>query len=116
MPKKTREQKMASELRRLKRQASPQKSWEAPKAKAVETRPTIVPSTGYNVSEVRVAALSSKEASKTEIQSYDYSYVTSDLKKIVILSTLTITFEVVLNLTMRLEFANLLLRRLGIDI
>ena|SRR3972149_4140655 len=117
MPKKTREQKMASELRRLKRQASPQKSWEPPKAKAAETRPTIVPSTGYNnVSEVRVAALSSKEASKTEIQSYDYSYVTSDLKKIVVLSTLTITFEVVLNLTMRLEFANLLLRRLGIDI
>jgi len=53
MPKKTREQKMASELRRLKRQASPQKSWEPPKAKAAETRPTIVPSTGYNnVSEV----------------------------------------------------------------
>jgi len=116
MPKKTKEQKMASELRRLKRQASPQKSWNAPRAKVVEIRSTVLPSAGYNVNEVGVEALSSKNGSKTEIQSYDYSYVTSDLKKIVVLSIITITFEVVLNLTMRLEFANLLLRRLGIDI
>ncbi len=116
MPKKTREQKMASELRRLKRQASPQKSLGTLRAKTVETRSTTLLNAGYNVSKVRVEALSSTDVSTTQTQNHDYSYVTSDLKKIAVLSILTITFEVVLNLTMRLEFANLLLRRLGIDI
>ena len=107
---------MISELRRLKNQARPEKTLEIPVAKVVETKSTIVPNIGYNVSEVRAGTLSSKLASKTQAQSYDYSYVSSDLKKIIVLSTLTIAFEVVLNLTMRLEFAKLLLRRLGIDI
>jgi hypothetical protein len=46
----------------------------------------------------------------------NYSYIISDTKKIGILIILTIAFEIGLNLTLRTNFAKLLLRSLGIEI
>lgn len=115
MPKKTKEQKMASQLRRLKKQSQPQKRRVETKTKQVEIKSAVLPPTSYGLDDVKVGSLS-KKPFKTETQRYDYSYLNSDLKKIVIFSIIAITFEVVLSLTMRAGFAKLLLLRFGIEI
>lgn len=116
MPKKTKEQKMASQLRRLKRQAQPKKRSVETETKRTQIKPAALPPTNYGLDDVKMGSSSYKKPLQTETQRYDYSHVNSDIKKIVVLSIIAVTFEVVLSLTMRNEFATLLLLRFGIEI
>ncbi len=116
MPKKTRQQKMAAALRRLKKQAQVQETATptTPKVQKPQTEPPIAQ--GYSLSKLKVEKASDKPKVTVEAQRYNYTYVSSDLKKIILLSTFAIALEILLNLTMRLEFAKLLLLRFGIEI
>jgi hypothetical protein len=122
MPKKTRAEKLAAQLRRLKMQASfsgqqptekviqPQvieNKSEQPQQPSIEAKPII------NIQEV----INKKETPKgSESQRYNYSYVKGDLRKIITLASLAVTIEVGLNLTLRTGFAKLILRTFGIEI
>jgi len=46
----------------------------------------------------------------------NYSYVYSDLKHVGLIVVITLFFQIGLNLTLRMDFAKLLLRSLGIEI
>jgi hypothetical protein len=122
MPKKTRAEKLAAQLRRLKMQASfsdqqptgkviqPQAAEnksEQPQQPSIEAKPTI------NIQEV----IDKKETVKgDESKRYNYSHVKGDLRKIITLASLAVAIEVGLNLTLRTSFAKLILRTFGIEI
>ena len=122
MPKKTRAEKLAAQLRRLKMQASfseqqpidrvvqppaAENKSEPLQQPSIETKPTI------NIQEV----IDKKETAKgDESERYNYSYVKGDLRKIITLASLAVAIEVGLNLTLRTSFAKLILRTFGIEI
>ena len=85
MPKKTKAQKISSQLRRLKYTINLEEETVSLKGSAIETEDKI----------------SEKPQVKTirSISSYDYSYVFRDLKRIIIISTIIILLEIVLSLT-----------------
>jgi len=85
MPKKTKSQKISSQLRRLKYTINLEEGKVSLKGSAIETEDKI----------------SEKPQVKTiqSISSYDYSYVFRDLKRIIIISTIIILLEIVLSLT-----------------
>ena len=85
MPKKTKAQKISSQLRRLKYTINLEEGKVSLKGSAIETEDKI----------------SEKPQVKTiqSISSYDYSYVFRDLKRIIIISTIIILLEIVLSLT-----------------
>ena len=116
MPRKTREQKMAAALRRLKARVQPQAKPSSPPPKKQKPQTETPSSQDYSYSVSLPKTPQAAQPVKTEVQRYDYAYVSSDLKKIALLSVFAIVLEIVLSLTMRLEFAKLLLRRFGIDI
>ena len=116
MPRKTRQQKMAAALRRLRKQARVQEPIVTTPQKIQKPQPEAAIAQGYSLGKLKVEKASERPKVKVEAQRYDYAYVPSDLKKIILLSTLAIALEIFLNLTMRTEFAKLLLRRFGIDI
>ncbi|OGY23841.1 MAG: hypothetical protein A2172_05415 [Candidatus Woykebacteria bacterium RBG_13_40_15] len=116
MPRKTKAQKMAATLKRLRSQASsfqtPTKTDEAP----IDAAKKDVPSLEYSLTDVKIKSPVRPAKPNIDTQSVNYDYVAGDLKKIFILTILAISLEVLLNLTMRLQFAKLLLRRFGIEI
>ncbi|OGY25712.1 MAG: hypothetical protein A2134_02595 [Candidatus Woykebacteria bacterium RBG_16_39_9b] len=85
MPKKTKAQKISSQLRRLKYTINLEEGKVSLKGSAIETEDKI----------------GEKPQVKTiqSISSYDYSYVFRDLKRIIIISTIIILLEIVLSLT-----------------
>ena len=85
MPKKTKAQKISSQLRRLKYTINLEEGKVSLKGSAIETEDKI----------------GEKPQVKTiqSIGSYDYSYVFRDLKRIIIISTIIILLEIVLSLT-----------------
>jgi hypothetical protein len=115
MPKKTKRQKMAAALRRMKKQVeqkAPEKEGLAkPQAKEEVSAPTT-----YSLRSVKEKEAESPVRSGSREKQRNYAYVAGDLRKIFVLSLVAITFEIALSLTTRLEFAKLLLRRFGIDI
>jgi hypothetical protein len=116
MPRKTRQQKMAAALRRLKKRTQVQEPVVATPQKIQKPQPEAATTQGYSLGKLKEEKALEKPKVKVEAQRYDYTHVSSDLKKIILLSTLAIALEILLNLTMRAEFAKLLLRRFGIDI
>lgn len=107
MPRKTRKQKIASQLHRLsKKSVSGQRRIKAeePIVTVETTKPVYKP-------EFRES-----KSTKTAGLNINYSYVTTDLKRIGIIAILTIVLEIGLNLTLRTNFAKLLLLSLGIEI
>lgn len=107
MSRKTKKEKMASALRRIKKQTEISQS----RIEREEKEPrqeTVVPK--YTVH------LKSVSTAKQVDSDSRYSYVISDIKKVGLLMILAIAFEIVLNLTLRTNFAKLLLRNLGIEI
>jgi len=116
MTRKTRQQKMAAAIRRLKQQAQVQESVAVTPQKIEEPKPEAATTQGYSLNKLKVGKAAEKPKVKVETQRYDYSHVSAELKKIITLSTLAIALEILLNLTMRAEFAKLLLRRFGIEI
>jgi hypothetical protein len=115
MPRKTRQEKMAAALRRLKKQAQTSEESTPTTPKVKEPKQDIQTHQGYSLDKIQVDKPSVKPPPRSETARYDYTYVFNDLKTIVFLSILAIGLEILLNLTMRLEFAKLLLRRFGID-
>ncbi|MEX0621919.1 MAG: hypothetical protein WD187_02915 [Candidatus Woykebacteria bacterium] len=111
MPKKTKEQKMAAALRRMKIRIDQEKR-PVPKG-AGEKKP---PATEYSIDQIKIKSPASPAILRSKEARYDYSYIARDLKTILILSSVAIVIEVGLSLTMRLQFAKLLLRRFGIEI
>ncbi len=116
MPRKTRQQKMAAALRRLKQQAQVQESVAAAPKKIEEPQPEAATTQGYSLNKLKIESASEKPRVRVEARRYDYTHVSGDLKKIITLSTLAVALEILLHLTMRNEFAKLLLRRFGIEI
>ena len=85
VPKKTKAQKISSQLRHLKYTINLEEGRVSLEGSATETEDKI----------------SAKPPEKTvqSISSYDYSYVFRDLKRIIIISTIIILLEIVLSLT-----------------
>lgn len=94
MPRKTKQQKILAELRSLKKELQVPQQIQSPATNSnpvtsTEKIPPIVTSPARSFS-------------------YDYRYVTQDLKKVAILATIALLIEVVLSLTLNMGFANLL--------
>ena len=107
MPRKTRKEKMSAQLRRLKSQVEgeqPDFKLEKPVTKKVVSVPAYEP-------ELNVSNPVQIRSDQT-----NYSYVISDLSKIGLLIIVTLILEVALNLTVRTNFAKLLLSNLGIEL
>jgi len=129
MPKKTREEKMAAALRRLKQQVALQQS---PRPAVASERPTpestsAAPETtaapnqsvtpqGYSLSNFKQKSPPSPQLIRTEGERYNYAYVTGDLRKIAVLASAAVALEIILSLTTRASFAKLILRTFGIEI
>ena len=100
MSRKTRKEKMATQLRRSKNE-------EANKQEISKEQPKVVT---YKFKLEQINSVGRPQ------EKYDYSSIYSDLKRISILIVLTLFFQVGINLTLRTGFAKLLLRNLGIEI
>ena len=121
MPKKTREEKMAAQLRRMKEQLGKQQATaapaqEAPKPVKPTKQETTPPTKSYSTSGVDLKSTPATQPTKEVAERYNYAYVAGDLRKIAILAIAAIALEIILNLTTRASFAKLILRTLGIDI
>ena len=116
MPKKTREQKMAAAIRRLKNQAGLGVSRATPPQEAKVTKGSTTPNQGYTLPDIKPDKITYQQPKQTEVATHKYDYVASDLKRIALFTVIAISLEVALNLTMRLQFVKLLLRRFGLEI
>lgn len=106
---------MAAALHRMKKKVDLQSS--SKKQNAEQPAPVIeTPKVDYEPQVFKIKEPVKTPAIRSSTEKYSYAYVTSDLKKALILSAAAIALEVVLNLTLRSGFAKLLLRRFGIDI
>jgi hypothetical protein len=121
MPKKTREEKIAAQLRRLKKQleggqvvAKPTPV--EPKVAEEPTGSPVITPTGVSLKELGVKTTPSTTVVKKELERYDYAYVARDLRKIAILAVAAVAIEIILNLTTRAGFAKLILRSFGLEI
>lgn len=115
MPRKTREQKMAAALRRMKKQAETQKNLGDQNSAGPGT-PSKSPPPTYKIATLPSIDSTQQPTPGAKTDTYDYSYIPRDLRKIFFLSATAIVFEVAANLTTRLQFVKLLLRRFGIEI
>lgn len=105
MPRKTKKQKILAKLHRLENQSSTLKE---------DTNSPAEYKLGSNqimVTEVKPEKID-RSAQLGTIQ--DYSYVSKDIKKIIILSTIALGFELLLSLTASNSYAKLALQSLGI--
>ena len=119
MPKKTREEKMAAQLRRMKEQLAMQQSSPiapTPPKPAAAPQTQVTAPKGFSVSEPDFKKPTIFQPTKEVGQRYDYTYVTGDLRKIAVLAAVAIALEVALNLTTRASFAKLILRSFGLEI
>ena len=118
---KTREQKILTELRRLKMQAgqyAPKIEAEIKEEKTHETQTTPEkPSEKiqFSIPETIVSPPVKPDLTQHEASSIDYSYVFKDLRKTLILATGAILVQVGLSLTLKLPYAKLILRTLNLD-
>ena len=106
MPRKTRQQKLAAELRSLKSQLRTSEMTEVSSVPQSETRKTLA---ANRLSQL----LNTTTLAATSRNNYDYGYVVKDLRKVAVLATIALLIEVVLSLTLNLGFANLLKDLLG---
>ncbi len=113
MPRKTKQQKMAAALRRLKKKVETKKISSAEKSTTDINVPT---ASTYNLENLRIKETKISGLGVAVSKVDNYSYLAHDLRKIFILSLLAIFLEVVLTLTTRTHFAKLLLLRFGIEI
>jgi len=113
MPKKTREEKIAAQLRRLKQQIASQ---EIGPQEVPDTKTPPVSSPTISLDSLAIKSPAATPLAKPKLDRYSYSYVSSDLKKIAVLAAAMIIFEISVNLTLRTDFAKLLLRSFGIDL
>ena len=105
MPRKTKKQKILAKLRRLENQSSTIKEeTNSPTEYKLDTNQIIV-------NEVRSEKID-RSAQLGTLQ--DYSHVSKDIKKIIILSTIALGFELLLSLTASNSYAKLALQSLGI--
>ncbi len=104
MPRKTRKEKMSAQLRSLKRKISTNQS-------DLEEDTIQIPTTPKYTFEPK-----QKITERQRVTKSNYSYVYSELKQVGILIVITLVFQVGLNLTLRTDFAKLLLSSLGIEI
>jgi hypothetical protein len=130
MPKKTREEKMAAAIRRLKQQVAGQQIPIRPTVSSEGQEPESPPSTpettavpkqtltpqGYSVAGLKLKSVPTVTPIIKEEERYNYTYVTADLRKIAVLAVAAIALEAILNLTTHASFAKLILRRFGIEI
>lgn len=100
MARKTRKEKMAAQLRRLKNEATRKQDINEQQSKPVKYK--FKPDQKIDISRPQ--------------KIYTYSFIYSDLKKISVLVVATLLFQVGMNLTLRTDFAKLLLLSLGIEI
>lgn len=115
MPRKTKGQKMAAALHRMKKKVEQQES--SKKQTAKQPAPaTEIPKAAYDPGVFKLKEPAKTPAIRSSTEKYNYAYVTSDLRKALILSAAAIALEIVLNLTLRSSFAELLLRRFGIGV
>ena len=115
MPRKTKQQKMAAALRRMKNQIK-QLPFEKNSAEESKTKEETIATVEYNAESLATKETKYAISSNPMEKQQNYAYVSRDLRKIFILSLIAISLEVALSLTTRLEFAKLLLRRFGIEI
>ena len=113
MPRKTKQQKMAAALRRMKKKVEAKKISPAEKSTTSVNVPT---ASTYNLENLRIKETKISGSDVTVSKTGNYLYLASDLRKIFILSLLAIFLEVALTLTTRTQFAKLLLLRFGIEI
>jgi uncharacterized protein YpuA (DUF1002 family) len=112
MSRKTKKEKLASQLRRLRQSATPTVS----QVEQIQPSSSLpIPSTTVSLKDLQINKTAAT-ASKSEGVRYDYSHILGDLKKIGILILASISFEVLVNLTIRTSFAKLILRTFGIEI
>lgn len=133
MPKKTREEKMAAQLRRMKKQMELQTEGRFERPLDVAEAPTKqnTPQSSFSLKDLDSAKAKADQPAKTKTQGYhytpidkvsqgavthDYNQVKSDLRRILILAVATVALEIVLNLTLRASFAKLILLHFGIEI
>lgn len=120
MPKKTREEKMAAQLRRMKEQLGrkqyiPAKSQEPTRA-SQPPKQEDQPKQSISVDGLSLKTTPTTQSIKEVAERYNYAYVGSDLRKIAVLATAAVALEIVLNLTTRASFVKLILHNLGIEI
>ncbi len=107
MPRKTKKQKILARLHRLE-----QHSVKSEGSEVVST-----PSPKPDVNQISLDGSEPKVATppKSTVTTYNYSYVYSDVRKILILSALALGIEIVLSLTASNGYAKLALRYLNLD-
>jgi hypothetical protein len=91
MPKKTRQEKILSQLRRLREQTE--------NTHLASLSPTEQPVREKPSYEITSLGKVKNAASASKIEVEDYSYVYKDLRKTVVFVTLAVIFEVILSLT-----------------
>jgi len=120
MPKKTRQEKIAAELHRLKKQLEGQPTIPAPKTteprEPKSTPEPINTSTGISLKGLDVTTSPSTQFVNKETERYDYTYLARDLRKIALLAIAAVAIEIVLSLTTHASFAKLILRSFGLEI
>lgn len=113
MPRKTKQQKMAAALRRMKKKVEIKKT--SPTEKTITEVDTPTAAT-YNLENLRIKETKISGSGVAVSKINNYSYLAKDLRKIFILSLLAIFLEVTITLTTKTQFAKLLLLRFGIEI
>src|SRR4030042_893407 len=113
MPRKTREEKMAAQLRRMKEQLTRQQpvpvSTQEPPKPTQPARQEIPSTKGFSVSNVNLKSTPNAQPTRETAERYNYAYVTGDLRKIATLAIAAIALEIILSLTTRASFAKLIL-------
>ncbi|MCL5411744.1 MAG: hypothetical protein M1150_03320 [Patescibacteria group bacterium] len=107
---KTKQQKILTELRQLKKQVGQQMSVESEETiRATVLHPAEEKTTERKITTFKIAP-NQASSSSIETIAYNYSYVYSDLKKITLLASLAIGFEVVLSLIISQGYDKLILK------
>lgn len=113
MPRKTKQQKMAAALRRMKKEVETKKT---PPTEQPTTKVDAPTASTYNLANLRVKEEHISGPGVAVSKVGNYSYLANDIRKIFILSILAIFLEVVITLTTKTQFAKLVLLQLGIEI
>ncbi len=119
MPRKTKQQKMAAALRRMKNKVETKSSTTTTTTTTTEspsTKTNTPTASTYNLENLRTKETKYSGAGSVVTKAEDYSFLAKDLRKIFILSLLAIILEIVISLTTRIHFAKLILLRFGIEI
>lgn len=103
MPRKTRKEKMAAQLRKLR--------------ETIQANETTVNDPRVEIPRVKyVPEILPKISAEKDKSEDEFSGIYGDIKRIGLVIVVTLIFQIGLNLTLRTNFAKLLLRSLGIEI